>query len=275
MLLVFYAFPREIAVLKRRLGSTVAALDRGQGLDGFRAAVEGFGAAVFVATGIGPRRAREAARRALSVFPKTRLVIGTGVAGALADGLAPGDLVLADRVLSAREEPEDRNRHRRGAMPSEAIAEDGAHPERTLAIGARERSHCARVLRSAGLAFSTGAILTSHRVLAHPHAKHAARAATGAIAADMESAELAFEAAARGVPFAVVRAIMDAAEDEVFGGEIVGGEGRVRPLAAAAYLAAHPRAFVKIPRMMRDLGRAAKALAAAIAALGATPFPPG
>lgn len=244
MIVVFYAFSREVALLKRRLKQR-APLNR-KGLRGFRAA-SGAGDIAFVATGIGLSRAREAAQHALSVFPQTRLVIGTGVAGALSGGLRPGDIVVADRVLKARE--------------------DSAHPEHLLVVGAEELRHCERALRQAGLAFSTGAILTAGRVLPNAGSKRLAKEQSGAIAVDMESVGIALEAAARGIPFAVVRTVMDSLEDEVFGAELADEQGRVKPLAATSYLVRNPGAIIKLPRMLRNLALATRALADAIEAL--------
>ncbi len=52
-----------------------------------------------MATGIGVAQARESARRALQTLGRPRLVISTGVAGALAPDLRAGDMVIADRLL--------------------------------------------------------------------------------------------------------------------------------------------------------------------------------
>jgi adenosylhomocysteine nucleosidase len=250
LILVFYAFSREVAALKRRLKERTQL--KSGGLDGFRTIVGGRDIA-FVATGIGLRRAREAARRALSAFPEASLVIGTGVAGALSRGLKAGDIVIADRVIRARS--------------------DSAHPEHIFPVAEREVEHCEHALASAGLACSTGAILTSGRVLADGPAKRLAKEQSGAIAVDMESAAIVFEATSRGVPFAVVRTIMDAADEEVLGPEIADQKGRIRPLTVAAYLASNPRAIAKIPALVRNLARATKSLASAMEALAQSPPP--
>lgn len=244
MIIVFYAFSREVRTLKRRLKQR-APLNR-HGLRGFRA-TSAAGEIAFVATGIGIRNAREVTRRALAFFPQTELVIGTGVAGALSRGLRPGDIVIANRVLKARE--------------------DSAHPEHVLEVGAEELGHCERVLRDAGLVFSTGAILTTARVVPDAVAKRLAKEQSGAIAVDMESAGVAYEATSRGIPFVVVRTVMDSAEDEVFAAEVVDEQGRVKPLAATNYLVKNPGALMKIPRMMFNLALAARSLADAVEAL--------
>ncbi len=250
MIVVFYAFSREVRALRRRLRQR-APLDR-HGLRGFRAD-SAAGEIAFVATGIGMRNAREITRRALSFFPQTELVIGTGVAGALSRGLRPGDIVLANRVLKSRE--------------------DSAHPEHVLEVGPEELQHCERVLREAGLSFSTGAILTAARVVPDAAAKRLAKEQSGAIAVDMESAAIAYEAASRGVPFAVVRTVMDSVEDEVFAAEVADPQGRVKPLTATNYLVRNPGALIKLPRMLFNLNLAARALADAIEALSLSGAP--
>ncbi len=83
----------------------------------------------------------------------------------------------------------------------------------------------------------------------------------------MESAGIAYEAASRGVPFAVVRTVMDSVEDEVFAAEVADEQGRVSALAATNYLVRNPGAIMKLPRMLLNLNLATRALADAIQAL--------
>lgn len=244
LIIIFYAFSREVAALKRRLRNRTPLNHKG--LNGFRIRTER-GEVSFIATGIGMRRAGEIARHALSALPQTDLVIGTGVAGALSGGLRPGDIVIADRVVNARE--------------------DTAHPAHVFQVGAEVIDHCERVLRAAGLEFSTGGILSSRRVIPNPQSKRTAKEHSGAIAVDMESGAIALEAAARGIPFAIVRTIIDSLEDEIFGAEIADEQGRVKPIAAANYLVHNPGAFLKLPAMLRNLALATRSLADAIEAL--------
>jgi adenosylhomocysteine nucleosidase len=244
LILVFYAFAREIAPFKRRLRNRAPlALD---GLHGFRAEIAGKDFA-FIGHGIGHRRATEAARRAFDLMPGAELVIGTGVVGALSSGLKPGDLVLSDRVLSI---------HTDGKLAEEVTAVSDAH---LRAVG--------RSLASAGIAYSTGAILTSHRVLATGTEKRRAKESTGAIAVDMETAAVAAEAAARGHPFVAIRAVLDEVDDEVVGAEMADEDGNVRPLAATSYLIRNPATMLRLPRMMRNLSRATASIADALTAI--------
>ena len=244
MILLFYAFTREIAPFKRRLRNRASlALD---GLHGFRAEIGGKEFAV-IGHGIGHRRATEAARRAFDSMPGAELVIGTGVVGALSSGLKPGDLVLSDRILLIDGE---------GQVAEQVIAVSDSH---LRAVG--------RSLASAGIAYSTGAILTSHRVLATGAEKRRAKESTGAIAVDMETAAIAAEAAARGLQFVAIRAVLDEVDDEVVGAEMADADGNVRPLAATSYLIRNPATMLKLPRMIRNLSRATAAIADALTAI--------
>jgi adenosylhomocysteine nucleosidase len=244
LILIIYAFSREVSALKRRLKNRTEL--NLKGLSGFRTRGAS-GEVVFVATGIGMKRARAVTRQALSALPDTRLVIGTGVVGALSGGLRPGDIVIADRTIRARA--------------------DSAHPELVVPVDAATLEHCERTLHAAGLACSTGAILSSPRVIPNAADKRAAKQESGAIAVDMESVAIAAEAAARGIPFAIVRTVIDSLEDEIFGAEMADEEGRVKPLAAANYLVRNPGAVLKIPWMLRNLALATRGLADAIEAL--------
>jgi adenosylhomocysteine nucleosidase len=244
LILIFYAFAREIAPFKRRLRNR-APLGL-TGLQGFRAEI---GAKTFavVGHGIGHRRAADAARNAFDRVRDAELVIGTGVVGALSSGLKPGDLVLSDRVLSIN-------------SASEAA-------QQVAAVGDAHLNAIGRSLAMAGIAYSTGAILTSHRVLATGVEKRRAKESTGAIAVDMETAAIASEANARGIPFVAVRAVLDEIDDEVFGAEIANENGEVSPLAATSYLLRNPATMLKIPRMVRNLSRATASIADALIAI--------
>lgn len=244
MILLFYAFARELAPLKRRLKARREIGDRH--LRGFRAQL-GSTEIIGVATGIGFARTETAARRAFDLFPEAELVLGTGVAGALSSGLGAGDLIIPDRILSSRA---DTGTSEQVATIDEAILSD---------LG--------RLLRTAGISYSTGALLTSHRVLGTSADKRAMMRKTGAIAVDMETAALALEACARNLRFAVVRAVMDSVDDEVVGAEMADESGNVRPLRAANFLLRNPSVVTRLPRMMQSLNRATRSLAAALEAI--------
>jgi 4-hydroxy-3-methylbut-2-enyl diphosphate reductase len=143
-------------------------------------------------TGMGPKRSRAAARRVAAT--EADAVAVAGFCGALDPALRPGDLVVATEV--------------RG------VGGDGitvACPTAVLLAGA---------LRRAGLVVHTGPIVSSPKLVRG--AERERLLATGAIAADMESAWLAEAAAGR--PFAVVRAVVDTPARELHSpAALVGG----------------------------------------------------
>lgn len=244
MILIFYAFAREIAQFKRRVcNRTPIALD---GLQGFRANIGGK-ELVVVGHGIGHKRATESARHAFDQMAAPELVIGTGVVGALSGGLKPGDLILSERVL--------------------AIDGDGQTAEQVAVANADDLRAVGRSLGMANIAYSSGAILTSHRVLVSGAEKRRAKESTGAIAVDMETAAIATEASARGIPFVAIRAVLDEVDDEVFGLEMTDENGDVRVLAATSYLLRNPGTMLKLPKMIRNLSRATASIADALIAI--------
>ncbi len=243
MILIFHAFRRELSMLESRLADRLPL--ETAGLPGFRAQLRRGGAEVqAVATGMGPRRARESAARALDALGAADLIISAGVAGALSADLKPGDLVLASRIIEA-------DRETLAATRSFAAA-----PERFA-----EARHA---LAAANLACSTGALLTTHRVLASAAEKRRAGEATGAVAVDMESAAVAAEAAARGLSMVAIRAIIDSIDDELPGAGLHNEHGQLRPLRVASFLLRHPGDLLKLPRLARNMLRATRALTDAL-----------
>lgn len=252
MILLFYAFAREIGPFKRRLKQRSPIVH--EGLHGFSAELGGRQFTV-VGHGIGHQRAGETARRAFAVIAKPTLVIATGVAGALSGGLKPGDLVLADRILR--------------------LDASGGVAEHVATAASGDLRELGRSLSVAGISYSTGAMLTATRVLMNGTEKRRAKEITGAIAVDMETAAIAAEAVARGIPFIAIRAVLDEVDDEVAGAEMADEHGRVNPLAASFYLVRNPGIVLKLPRMMRNLSRATNSIAGALEAIAYEGLVPG
>jgi len=251
LIVIFYAFGREVARFKRRNKRRTRLPHRD--LRGFGVEIAGREFAL-IGTGIGHERAREVARLAFQVLPNPEMVIGTGVVGALSYGLRPGDIVLADRVIHTRGEDED--------------------PEQISSIEEAHLRDVGRYLKGAGLDYSMGPILTSHRVLASGDEKRRAKDLTGAIAVDMETAALASEAAARGLRFAVLRTVLDHIDDDIPAEELTDERGRLRPLHATAQLVRNPRTMFKLARLMRNLSLATESLADALEAVAYRGRPP-
>lgn len=245
MILVFYAFAREIGPFKRRVKNRQTFADGGLG--GFRAEIAGKQFTV-AGHGIGIRRAGEMVRRAFEMAPAPEMVIATGVAGALSHELKAGDLVLAHRVIQMDQHSEN---VRHVLTIDRALLED---IERSLAIG--------------GVKYSTGALMTVQRVLVTRAEKKDAKIGTGAIAVDMETAAVAAEAEARGIPLVAIRAVLDEVDDDFSGAaDMASEDGAVHPIAATAQVLRHPGIVLKLPSMIRKLGLATRSIADALEAI--------
>lgn len=129
--------------------------------------------------GMGPVKAREYAAGLGARSPGAIAV--AGVAGGLDPSIRAGDVVVATEVRDSRGRTV-----LRGAAP--LVAE----------------------LRRLGLTVHTGPVVTTDHIVRN-RAEQDALAASGAIAVDMESAELVRGAVARDIPVAVVRVIVDTA----------------------------------------------------------------
>lgn len=164
-----------------------------------------------------------------------------GLAGGCAPDLAPGDLLVAERVGLA------------------ATGAWWAAPAELLARAAATRE-------ALGLPGRVGRLLTLDDVAATPAAKRACWRDHGADAVDLESARLAAWAATAGVPALAVRAVADGPGEPLPPSlpAAVGPDGAVRPLALLGWLAAPPRllaawrlwrrASLALDRLARFLG---------------------
>jgi adenosylhomocysteine nucleosidase len=140
--------------------------------------------ALIAETGDGPRRAAEGLRILVDRFAIDRLIV-IGVSGGLSADLEPGALVVASAIRDGR-----------CALP----APDAPWIERALD-------------RSSALA---GSVLAADRVLCSRADKRrgaAALSASGPAVVDLESAAYARVAAESGIPYTVLRAVSDAADE--------------------------------------------------------------
>jgi len=170
------------------------------------------------------------------------LVVSAGICGGLDPRLAPGDLVLPTRVLGADGK----------ALPISASAH-----ARALAL-ARPRAE-------------TGLYASSASVLATPEDKAALRAATGAVAVDMESAPIVAAARAAGAPALVVRGVSDDAGSTVPAAlsALVSPEGRVRGGRALLLALTRPQTLPRALALRRGSRLALAAVARVLAGLEA------
>jgi adenosylhomocysteine nucleosidase len=206
---------------------------------GIRRALPDSPGIVLTATGDGPRRAASGAARFLERH-RPSAVIGAGLGGALTPGLEAGDLVASRRVRFS--------------------VGDAATPD-------------ARLLARAQAAGAKPAILiTVDRPIVSAADKAALAATAGGssadpIVADMESAAWAKEAAARGIPYLILRAVSDAAGEELpeFLPDSVGPDGSIRRAEVARRALVRPSSWGTLLRMRRRLHDYSDALGALLA----------
>jgi 4-hydroxy-3-methylbut-2-enyl diphosphate reductase len=200
-----------------------------------RAVAAGAPGATVLRTGMGPRRAGAAAARiraglaAAAADPSTGpgsstaphpgagvdpraaapgrgAVAVMGVGGALVDDLAPGHVVVADRVVRPSGETVIR-------LPSAGLI--------------------AADLRRAGITVHVGAVVSTDRIVLGRRARARLATGSGAIVVDMESAALLDQP--WGLPAAVVRAVSDRPGQELWSPSGVGhGLTALRALRASA-----------------------------------------
>jgi adenosylhomocysteine nucleosidase len=189
-------------------------------------------------SGMGPAAAHRAAQgladagaRALAVF---------GVAGALDQRLRNGSLFCPEHIL-------DENGH-------------------VYATDTSWQARLQQCLTAAHLpSHSRGVLLSVQRPLLTTADKAAAHQQRGALAVDMESAAVAQVARERGLPFVVLRAIVDEAGDTIPAAlnDSVDAWGRPRALGLITALCLHPSVWAHLPRLYSRMQRATQALHAA------------
>lgn len=168
-------------------------------------------------------------------------VISFGTAGGLGPDLEPGTLIIADAVDG----------------PFGRIACDAAWSERMAAalLGSPLAAQTRRGVEAAVAAPLTGA---ADKVALH-------QSSGGALAVDMESHLAAAAAAARGLPFAVCRAVVDPAWRSLPKAAMAGlrDDGSTAIMPILRELARDPLQLGGLLRVAADAGAARKALTAA------------
>lgn len=188
-------------------------------------------------SGIGPHNAMRAAEGLLACG--VNRLANWGVAGALDDSLAPGDIVVPERI---RHDPDD------PGFTTDEVA-------------------CRRIVAacSATLTVRTGALWSSPEPVASQAGKRELAARSGAIAVDMEAAAIAAVATRAGLPFVVVKAICDPLGRElprrIMRALDGGGGPSWRTLSAIAF--GGPPVWSAVRSLSQDFSQARRALASA------------
>ncbi len=133
-------------------------------------------------SGVGPAKAHAAIEK-LHLRPSAILSVGT--AGALAEGLRVGDIVVASDTLSEKE----------------------VDAPLTCSPALQDALRCA--CEREGFRSRKGSVITMPKAVIRTADRRQLHAATGALAVDMESHALNRQARKLGVPFACLRVISD------------------------------------------------------------------
>ncbi len=191
---------------------------------------------IWVRSGIGYERAREAARWLVGQEVAALGVLG--VSGGLAPGLASGSLVVAEEVVDVF---------------------DGGAGE---SLACRSGDGLLSALRREGFEAVGGPIATVEEPVLEPEKKILLGRQSGALAVDMESAAVARVASEAGLGLFALRSICDPAERRVPRAlyDMVDGTGGLRAGVLLTALLRRPQLLIDLLAMQRDFSRALKAL---------------
>jgi adenosylhomocysteine nucleosidase len=239
------------------------------GLKQERNVLAGDGVKVVAGGGDGARLERELEDAAAGA----EALISMGLCGALAEGLQPGDWVVATHVLPSPLAGEGVGGADgwgvRGEAASGALETPPSEPLRgpPSPQGGRDSNGwqtdpewSATLIRA--LSARSGGFLGSDSIFADAGAKRAAHAATGALAVDMESHIAAGVARRHGLPFAVARVVSDAADRSLPQAARVGmaADGGMDVGAVIRALARDPRQLAALIRVGAEVGTAFREL---------------
>lgn len=193
----------------------------------------GAGECWVIQTGVGPQKAREAARAVLALQPFA-LAISSGFACALRQA-SVGDILIGTRVA--------------------AVEGDQTDAPNYVEMAGHERELWQQAFRAGGSRTGSseadGTFISSDRIVYRAEEKLALAQRTHAMGLDMESAALAGEAQAARVPFLIVRAVSDLVMEELpldFN-LFLRPTGWAKGLCA---LLAHPSSLVGLARLRRQ-----------------------
>ena len=194
------ALDEELEILKSEMNAFT--IKKTAGIDFFSGVIHGK-SVVLARCGVGKVNAA-VCTQALIDFYEPDCVINTGVAGAIHDGLEIGDIVISKDLVT----------HDFNAEP---IIPDYKIPERYVpadgALVARA-SEAAAVLQKKGVTIHTGRIATGDSFINESEIKNKLWTDFEALCVEMEGASIAHACWLNNVPFVIVRAISDKADEE-------------------------------------------------------------
>lgn len=188
----------------------------------------------------GAQPARAAQGTAELIAARASMLLSFGFAGGLDPSLGPGDIIVGAGVVK----PDGQVRATDDALAQQICA----------------------ALDDAACKWTAGLVAGADQALATPAAKQALAARTGALIVDMESHAVA----AAGLPFAILRVVVDPAERALPASVLaaIDSHGRVNMVPLLAGLLRRPREIGPLLALARDNGPARASLRRAAAAAG-------
>ena len=191
----------EVALLKEKMENMT--VTEKAGMKFYDGTLEGL-QAVVVQCGVGKVNAAMCAQILCSVFDVTHLV-NTGIAGSLCADLDIGDLVVSKDAMYHDFDCVHFG-YEMGKVPGmDVVAFPASETMMAHALKAAQEVHPGHV--------RTGRVASGDLFVAQKDAKNAIIEKTGAICTEMEGAAIAHTAYRNGVPFVILRAISDKADD--------------------------------------------------------------
>ena len=205
-----------------------------------------------VETGVGPRRAKQAAQSIIDHF-KPAYVILMGAAGAAAPGLKIGDIVIIEKILRKEGPIHDT---KKTAVSSIFLCHAGLN------------EHARQILLQAGLQPVFGNCLTVERFVHLRKKKDWIHKTFNAGVIEMESSAMATVLSAAGVPFINVRVISDTAEKSIIDYEkIISVKTKSGLSGLGLHFVREPRDLFRLMRFRWHVRVVLKVIAAAAEAL--------
>jgi len=184
-------------------------------------------------SGIGPEAGSDAALRLVKYGAAA--LISWGCAGSLSKNLQPGDLLI----------------------PQSILAENGEifYPDTVWRKRLADRF-------SSSLKWHEDALVESNKMVSGVEEKQAMAHTFGAMAVDMESAAIGRVAKQAGIPFMVIRAVADTADEELPPciAETMDNKGHLQMRRLFSALARQPRLWLQLIRLSRHFHAATKTL---------------
>ncbi|MDR4505575.1 MAG: 5'-methylthioadenosine/S-adenosylhomocysteine nucleosidase [Candidatus Scalindua sp.] len=203
---------------------------------------------IFVQTGIGRENAVKATTHLLQTINIT-IVISSGVAGGIREGIHVGDLIFAENVHYCRQ----------GDFGGERLPVESAFTVKgelvQLALELSDRL---------GVKYHCGDVLTVDKVIARAETKRKIGRQDSFIAVDMESAAIAQIARDKDIDFVIIRSVSDDVDDDlaIDTDNLITDTGKVRISNLAVNIMRDPKQLANLRRLNKQTKKAARCLSA-------------